>query len=141
MTTLLLVDDTCEGRKEYFESNEEYEAIECLKKWCLEVNTHEVFLTEVGPGIDRRIDSGHEIFTSTFEIRAPDSRDIWCTSCGFMHEAMNDEDIDRLPIKKIINEREYGTETLYTTPCTVCIGYMIVNGTIIPKSSKRRKNK
>lgn len=133
MNTLLLVEDTEVGRREYFELDGEFEALELLKEWCLENHTHEVFLTEVGPGIDRRIDSGHELFTSDFKIREPGSRDIWCVSCGTVREAMTEAEIGELPVRKWVDEKDYCIETQWITSCTNCISYMVVEVHIAPK--------
>ena len=134
MATLLLVEDTYTGRREYFDPDDEYHANKCLKEWCLENKTADVFMYEVGPNIDRQIDSGFEVFTSDFKVREPGSRDISCVSCGIVREAMTEDEIDSLHLRKLVNDKKFSVETLYVTPCNFCIGYLVVTCVISPKT-------
>ena len=69
MTTLLLVEDTYEGRREFFKKSEVELATCQLINWVSKNKNRDVFLFEVGPGIETQITSGFELFKSDMTLK------------------------------------------------------------------------
>ncbi len=68
MTTFLLVEDTYEGRREFFKTSDVAQATCLLIDWVSQNKNRDVFLFEVGPGIETQITSGFELFKSDMTL-------------------------------------------------------------------------
>ena len=68
MTTLLLVEDTYEGRREFFKTSDVAQATCRLINWVSQNKNRDVFLFEVGPGKESLIASGFELFNSDMTL-------------------------------------------------------------------------
>ena len=62
MTTLLLLEDSYEGRREFFEASDVEKAIKQLKRWVIQNKDRDVFLFKISPGKEEQITSGFELF-------------------------------------------------------------------------------
>ena len=116
------------------ETHDEEEAIDDLKRQCLNGKTQEVFLFEVNTDGETHVTSGHEIFTRDFKPRTEGSRDIWCLSCGYIWEAVTDEELAERHTRSFQVEKTHGIETHHYIQCiNKCIGRMEYLVEISPK--------
>lgn len=126
MTTLLMVEDEKHTMREFFELYDEDLALDELDRFVVENKNLEISLYEVSPDHTYTITDGNDRFTSAFKRRESGSKDIWCDSCGYIMEAVTQDEIEQLPIKTYIKKFPTCDHIHFTTYCKNCIGHMEV---------------
>ena len=139
MSSLLLLEDGYEGRRKFYETEDESEAISQLKEWVVENENREIFLIEVSPDEEQSIASGFDYFTSDIQSKKPDSFDIWCHKCHRLIEGVTHEDVQKLETVKVKIIKPNFVEIHHNAYCDQCKQNTITTLVELKKTKGKRK--
>ena len=141
MSSLLLLDDNYEGRRKYYETYDESEAIFQLKEWVVENENREVFLIEVSSGGEVPIADGFDYFTSDIIPKKVDSFDIWCHQCHHTIEGLTHEDVQKLETVKVRIVKPNHIEIHHNAYCDQCKQHTITTLVELKKNNKKKRKR